>query len=126
MTLISDDRESLFITACQTICLNINLLQLVDIFHQLGESDAEASAQLFTEMTRREIEKEKQLNKASKRKKKRLSKKASTISISSGLTLENPSTTERDGPQQQNIATARPPRTPDPPTSALPVRVTGR
>ena len=89
-----------------------HLLQLVGIFHQLGESDAEASAQLFMEMTRREIEQEKQLSKASKRKKKRLSKKASTISRSSGLTLSNPSTTEQDRRYvgQQNIATARPPR----------------
>lgn len=82
------------------------------IFHQLGESDAEASAQLFTELTRREIEKEKQLSKMSKRKRKRLSKKASTISRSSGLTLSNPTpnAAERERYQPQNIATARPPR----------------
>ena len=89
------------------------ILQLVGVFHQLGESDAEASAQLFMEMTRREIEREKQLNKASKRKKKRLLKKSSTISRSSGLTLANPSNMEQlDGYQRQNdnIATARPPR----------------
>ena len=84
---------------------------MVGIFHQLGENDAEASAQLFMEVTRREIEKEKQLNKMSKRKKKRLSKKANTISRSSGLTLTNPSNTaEQERYQPQNIATARPPR----------------
>lgn len=87
-------------------------LQLVGIFHQLGENDAEASAQLFMEMTRREIEKEKQISKMSKRKRKRLSKKANTISRSSGLTLTNPSpntAAEQERSRPQNIATARPP-----------------
>jgi hypothetical protein len=64
------------------------------------------------EMTRREIEKEKQISKMSKRKRKRLSKKANTISRSSGLTLTNPSpnaAAEQERHQPQNIATARPP-----------------
>ena len=64
------------------------------------------------EMTRREIEKEKQISKMSKRKRKRLSKKANTISRSSGLTLTNPSpntAAEQERSQPQNIATARPP-----------------
>ena len=92
------------------VCASI-LLQLVGIFHQMGESDAEASAQLFMEMTRREIEKEKQLSKMSKQKRERLSKKANTISRASGLTLTNPSNAaERERYQPQNIATARPPR----------------
>ena len=64
------------------------------------------------EMTRREIEKEKQISKMSKRKRKRLSKKANTISRSSGLTLTNPSpntAAEQERSRPQNIATARPP-----------------
>ena len=107
MTLISDDKQSAFIS----LCLYLNVIQLVGIFHQLGESDAEASAQLFMEMTRREIEKEKELSKMSKQKRKRLSKKANMISRASGLTLTNPSNAaERERYQPQNIATARPPR----------------
>lgn len=64
------------------------------------------------EMTRKEIEKEKQLSKMSKQKRKKLSKKANTISRSSGLTLTNSMSNagERERYQLQNIATARPPR----------------
>ena len=76
----------------------------MSIFHQLGESDAEASAQQFTEMTRRAIEKEKQLNKSSKTKKRRL-RKANTVSRATGLTLSNLATAEHGGQPS-----SRPPR----------------
>lgn len=78
-------------------------LQLIGIFHQLGERDAEASAQLFMEMTKRAIEREKEQTRSSKWKKKRYSKKAMTVSRASGLTLPNPATIEQQEGQQRTI-----------------------
>ena len=72
---------------------------MVGIFHQLGERDAESSAQQFIELTRRAIEREKRQNKSLKWKKKRASKKANTVSRATGLSLANPATTEVDGRQ---------------------------
>ena len=72
---------------------------MVGIFHQLGERDAESSAQQFIELTRRAIEREKRQNKSLKWKKKRASKKANTVSRATGLSLANPATTEVDGGQ---------------------------
>ena len=75
---------------------------MVSIFHQLGERDAEHSAQQFMEMTRRAIEREK--NKSTKWKKKRPSKKASTVSRASGLTLPNPATNDQEEGRHRTIS----------------------
>lgn len=93
---------------------------MVSIFHELGERNAETSAEQFMEITRRAIEREKQQNKSSKWKKdkKRPSKKANTISRASGLTLSNPAIAEPDG----DVAHSR---TPHPQRSRPPLAVDG-
>ena len=91
------------------MCKSCDILQLVGIFHQLGERNAEASAQKFTELTRKAIEREKEQNETKrkkKKKKKRSLKKSNTVSRMSGLTLSNPALSEQDG----RTGRARPPR----------------